>query len=55
MATAEENRKFTHDLLPSYPLDTAIDWISINLLPEEVFSIQALDYWAKANGYIQKE
>jgi hypothetical protein len=32
-------------------LDNAIDWISSNLNPDEVFNDKALKEWAESNGY----
>lgn len=32
-------------------LETAVDWIAENLDPEDVFSDEALQMWADANGY----
>lgn len=38
MATQEQNDKFTRELLSSYPLDTAIDWVQTYLTPDDVFT-----------------
>ncbi len=34
-----------------HALDRAIDWISSNLEPIDVFSEKDLEAWAEANGY----
>jgi hypothetical protein len=35
-------------------LDTAIDFISSNFSPEDVFSEKDLEYWAEKNGYVKE-
>lgn len=35
-------------------LDNAIDWISSNLEPDEVFDDKKLSAWAENNGYIKE-
>lgn len=35
-------------------LDSAIEWISRNLNPEDVFSKSDLESWAESNGYIKE-
>jgi hypothetical protein len=34
-------------------LEYAIDWISKNIDPEDVFSETQLEKWAEANGYVK--
>jgi len=47
MTSARHNKDFIIDLLPSYPLDKAIEWIKANLSPDDVFDEQnILDYVA---------
>lgn len=36
-------------------LDNAIEWISGNLSPDDVFSEKQLKEWAENNGYAEKE
>lgn len=36
-------------------LDTAIEWISENLEPTEVFDEKTLAEWATSNGYQEEE
>jgi len=50
MATAKENDNFIKEIISSYPLDTAIDWIQKNLNPSDVFTKDQLDDWARENG-----
>lgn len=50
MASAKENADFTSDMLPEYPLDHAIEWIQEHMDPEEVFSDDTLEDWAKNYG-----
>jgi len=35
-------------------LDNIIDWIKNNLMPEDVFSKNALADWARENGYVHE-
>lgn len=35
-------------------LDVAIEWISSNLDPEDVYSVTALEVWARTNGFIKE-
>ena len=52
MASARENKDFTDAILPSYPLDEAIDWIAKNMEPEDVFSPDDLRQWAENSGWV---
>lgn len=36
-------------------LGNSIKWISDNLSPDEVFSLNQLAAWAESNGYVEKE
>lgn len=52
MATRLQDKNFADTLAsPDGWLDTAIDWISTNLNPEEVFSHENLAQWARDNGF----
>ena len=46
---------FANELMVNYPLDTAVEWISRNLDPEDVFSESKLAGWADAHDYELKE
>ena len=35
-------------------LDEAIDWVSRNLSPEDVFSAKELEAWAENNGFTKE-
>ena len=51
--SVNENRKFADFIIDNDNLlDEAVEWISQNLSPEEVFGIGALEVWAEVNGYI---
>ena len=54
MATAKQNSDFLGAIMPQYPLDEAIDWISENLSPEDVFSDKDLEAWAENNDYTKE-
>ena len=51
MATPNQNIEFTSSILPVLLLDDAIEWISRNLSPDEVFEKGKLAEWAEDNGY----
>ena len=51
MASAEGNRKFTDELMEEWPLDIAIEWITANLEPNEVFGDAALKRWTMRNDF----
>lgn len=51
----QNNKDFTGEVLTSYPLDDAIDWIASNLEPEQVFPVTDLENWAELNGYTKEE
>lgn len=58
MASRQDNDKFDRfvasDFLPSYMLDSVIDWIKQNLEPNDVFDDAALEQWAEDNEFIPK-
>jgi len=57
MSTASQDRKFLEMVageLPSSLLENAIDFISTNLNPDDVFPIKDLETWAEENGYEKK-
>ena len=55
MATQKENDQFSEHILIRDPLDEAIEWISRNLNPEDVFTESQLERWADISGYIKEE
>ena len=51
-----DNEKFTESVFDvSSALDNAIDWISDNLNPEDVFPVSDLETWAEENNYIKED
>jgi hypothetical protein len=54
MASVSDNENFTKQIISSYPLDGAIEWIMHNMEPEDVFSEDQLAIWADENGYIKE-
>jgi len=42
------------EMIPSDALSSAIDYISHNLDPEDVFDEKTLSVWAENNGYIKE-
>jgi len=54
MSTYEEDRNFANDLFDNI-LPEAIDWITTNMAPDDVFPETDLGNWAEANGYEKEE
>lgn len=50
MTTSKQDSDFMSHVISGCLLENAIDWISSNLDPEEVFSRDELEQWAKDNG-----
>ena len=55
MATYSQEISFVQSVIPRSILDDAIDWISKNLNPDDVFKASDLDSWAEDNGYVKKD
>ena len=55
--TGSLNDSFVEDVfsIPAYPLDKAVEWVSQNLDPEDVFITEQLTDWAKNNGFVEEE
>lgn len=52
MPTRQQDSDFAKDVVePDNLLDRAIEWISQNMNPEDVFSWNALEIWARDNGF----
>jgi hypothetical protein len=55
MDFAEEMQQQVNEItMSNSTLDTAIDWISSNLSPDDVFSEKELQNWAESNGYTKE-
>lgn len=50
-----KNKEFLLTLINETLLDDAIDWIKMNLNPEEVFNDNDLEDWAYENGFTKNE
>ena len=55
MTTREQDEEFVSDMIGMELLDNAVEWISKNLKPEDVFTDSELEDWALDNGYVAKE
>lgn len=53
-AFAENMDSFLSASLSTAALDGAIEWISNNLSPDDVFTTKDLESWAENNGYIKE-
>jgi hypothetical protein len=49
--TQQENEAFAKTFIVGYPLDEALIWIRENLKPEDVFTVDQLEKWAKDNDW----
>ena len=55
MISCRDRSLFTKDLFDDNLLDVAVDWISTNLEPDDVFSDKQLKEWAMSNGFVEEE
>ena len=57
MTTSRQDREFAAELMPDGNdwLGKAIDWIKINMNPEDVFDKDTLNDWAVDNGWVPDE
>lgn len=53
--TVRQDREFLEALIPGSLLEQAIDWISSNTTPEDVFPAAALEAWARDAGFVPEE
>jgi hypothetical protein len=51
MTTYKQDCDFIKAVVDTSLLEEAVEWISVNMDPEEVFSRSDLGYWAEHNGY----
>lgn len=54
MTTYTQDKKFINEVIGDSLLEDAIDWISHNLSPEEVFEEAELENWARQNGFVEE-
>ncbi len=54
MATETQNETFKKEIIDRFLLDNAIEWISENLRPEEVFDEQVLEDYAVEKGFFPR-
>ncbi len=47
--TSKHEKDFIFSVIDGEILEKALDWIRINLRPEDVFGDQILEEWAEAN------
>lgn len=55
MTTHLQDKDFISSLIPKDLLQGAIDWISENMDPEDVFTKQDLEAWAEDWGYVKAD
>ena len=51
ITSASQDRAFIDHVIGSTALESAIEWISSNLSPDEVFKESDLEEWAESNGW----
>ena len=52
MTTAKQDSEFAYAVVGELLLEKAIDWISSNMSPEDVFSERDLETWSRSHDYI---
>ena len=55
MTSSKQDSDFTSAVINSSLLEEAIDWISSNLDPSDVFSESDLEDWAHGHGWKEDE
>lgn len=55
MATVKQDADFLKEVIPSTLLELALDWITNNMEPEDVFDDDRLSDWALANNFVKEE
>ena len=55
MPTRKQDQDFQEAFAKDDMLDIAIEWISANLSPDEVFNTKQLETWATENGFVKDE
>lgn len=53
MPTPDENTSFIANNIGNI-LDEAVEWVSKNMDPDDVFTQAQLEEWAKHNGFIEE-
>lgn len=53
MTTSSQDRDFRDEIFGTEKLEVAIDWISTNMSPADVFDEELLQAWAEENGYVK--
>lgn len=49
--TTKQDRDFIDNVVPALLLESAIEWIRLNMSPEDVFSESDLEEWALDNDF----
>ena len=52
--TNKQDAQFIAAMVPNDWLETCADWIASEFSPEDVFGKDAMEEWAKENGYIKE-
>ena len=55
MSTFQEDKKFIESVISTSLLEDSINWIQSNMCPEDVFTEQQLEDWAKSKGMVFPE
>lgn len=55
MTTLEQDKAFLEEVISTDLLERAVDWISENLEPDDVFTEARLKEWALANDFKEAE
>ncbi len=52
MSSRQEREDFIENTIPSDLLDQAVEWVSRNMTPDQVFDDEALTQWARENDML---
>jgi hypothetical protein len=55
LISSRDERLFIEDVISNDLLENTIAWISNNLEPDNVFSKEELEEWARSNGFVEEE
>ena len=55
MTTPKQDKEFVETVISTTLLEDAIEWISRNMNPEDVFKENDLETWAESNGYVKED
>jgi len=55
LISCRDKSSFIEHLISDDLLELAVDWISTDLEPDDVFTFAQLKEWAMSNGFVEEE